>query len=338
MTALKLKIATVPYDRVTALRTGEVAPEGIELDYVAAIPAHSIFVRMAERHEFDVSEMSLALYSTLRARGEFPFVALPVFPSRVFRHGNIFVNRASGIETPKQLEGRRIGIQEYRQTALIWVRGMLREDHGVDTSAIEWVEGGINSPRRLEASDVRPLGPVSISYIGPDKTISDAVASGELPAAISARQPDSLRFTDKVARLFPDWRAEERDYFQRTGNFPIMHTVVMREELYEKEPWIAQSLYVAFERAKAHAARMNRYTGVLMNMVPWLHEELDEADAVFGGDPFPYGLESNRGPLETFMRHLVGDGLLASEPAIEDLFAPVEEGTGREDAYIKGLA
>jgi 4,5-dihydroxyphthalate decarboxylase len=338
MSRLKLKIATVPYDRVTALRTGEIVPEGIDVDYITAIPAHSIFVRMAERHEFDVSEMSLSLYCSLRARGEFPFVALPVFPSRVFRHGAIFVNTEGGVTAPKDLEGRRVGIQEYRQTALVWVRGILREDYGVDTSTIDWVEGGINAPRVLEESDVKPFTPVSLSYVGADRTIGDALADGDLPAVISARQPDTLRFSDKVARMFPDYRAKERDYFIRTGNFPIMHTLVVREDLYEKEPWIAQSLYAAFEQAKAHAAKMNRYTGVLMNMVPWLHEELDEVDEVFGGDAFSYGLEANRGPLETFLRHLVGDGLIEKALPIEDLFAPVEEGAGREDAYIKGLA
>lgn len=325
MSARRLSIATVPYDRVNALRTGEVAPDGIALDYLAVIPAHEIFLRMAEGHEFDVSEMSLALYCTMRAQARFPFVAIPVFPSRVFRHGNIFIHRAAGIESPKDLEGRRVGIQEYRQTALVWARGMLRDDHGVDTGSFRWVEGGVNGPRSPSETDIRPAGDVSIEPLSGHESLSAALAAGSIDAAITARQPDSLRGSKTVARLFPDHRAAERDYFRRTGNFPIMHTIVIREELHEEAPWIAQSLYAAFVEAKALAWRRLRYTGALTVMAPWILDELDEIDAVFGGDPFPYGLDPNRAQLETFLRYLVEDGLLDVAPAPETLFVPVGE-------------
>ena len=162
MSDLSLSIASGPYDRVAALRLGEVKPDGITLDFHTELPVHGIFVAMAERAAWDVSEMSLALYLIRRAQGDFPFVAIPVFPSRAFRHGNIFINRNAGIEAPGDLEGRRIGIQKYRQTAGVWIRGMLRDKYGVDTSKIHWVEGGVNAPRQPTASDVRPGHAVDI--------------------------------------------------------------------------------------------------------------------------------------------------------------------------------
>src|SRR5690606_12870227 len=145
----------------------------------------------------------LALYCTMRGRGRFPFVAIPVFPSRVFRHGNIFVNAGSGIESPKDLEGRRIGIQEYRQTALVWVRGMLRDDHGVDTASFRWIEGGVNSKREASETDVRPEGAFSIAPLDGHATLSDALAAGDIDAVIAARRPDCLGKSDEVRRLFP---------------------------------------------------------------------------------------------------------------------------------------
>jgi len=180
MDDLTLTVATCPYDRVVPLRTGEVMPEGIRLDYQIRIPAHDIFLAMVERQAYDVSEMSLALYTIARSRGEFPFVALPVFPSRVFRHGNLYVNRRTGIETPKQMEGKRVGIQEYRQTAGIWMRGMLRDEYGVDTDSIHWVEGGVDIPRGPKDSDVRPDAELSIERLPEGGTLSEALAAGEI--------------------------------------------------------------------------------------------------------------------------------------------------------------
>jgi len=329
MADLNLHIASGPYDRIEALRYGAVKPEGITLDYETRIPVHSIFVGMAEREEFDVSEMSLALYTTKRSRartgGEpFPFVAMPVFPSRVFRHGNFFINRKTGIKVPKDLEGRRIGIQEYRQTAGIWMRGILRDEYGVDTETIEWVEGGVDVPRKPSASDVRPERDVRLSALVEHDTLSAALSGGEIDAVIAARVPSSARADPDIARLIPDFRKAEQEWFARTGIFPIMHTVVMREALYRDNPWMAQSLFTAFEESKARAAEQMRYTGAMMYMTPWLADDLDEMDRVFGGDAWPYGIEANRAHLEAFMRHLVTEGFLPAPTPLEDLFAPVE--------------
>jgi 4,5-dihydroxyphthalate decarboxylase len=328
MPDLKLHIASGPYDRIEAMRYGAVKPEGITLNYETRIPVHSIFVGMAEREEFDVSEMSLALYMTKRSRAlaggdAFPFVAIPVFPSRVFRHGNFFINRKTGIESPKDLEGKRVGIQEYRQTAGIWMRGILRDEYGVDTDTIDWVEGGVDLPRKPSASDVRPDRELRISELSDHDTLSAALSGGEIDAVMAARVPSSARTDSNIARLIPDFRKVEQAWFARTKIFPIMHTVVMRETLYRENPWMAQSLFTAFEASKAKAVEQMRYTGAMMYMTPWMFDDLDEMDRVFGGDPWPYGLEPNRSHLETFMRHLVTEAFLPAPMPLDDLFAAV---------------
>ena len=328
MSDLSLSVATGPYDRVAALRNGEIKPEGISLDYHAQFPVHDIFVAMAERGAWDASELSLALYMTKRGRAlrgadAFPFVAIPVFPSRVFRHGNIFTNAKAGIASPNDLEGKRIGIQEYRQTAGIWVRGILRDEYGVDTGTVRWVEGGVNDPRKPTASDVRPVKPVDISPLEQASTLSEALASGEIDAVIAARQPTSLASCDDVVRLIPNYREAERDYFTRTGIFPIMHTLVIREAVWRENPWIAASLFHAFEASKAHAAELMAYTGAMVYMTPWLHDDLDEMNAIFNGDAWPYGLAANRAHLETFLRYLVEEDFLPEAAPLDELFADV---------------
>ena len=328
MADLTLHIASGPYDRIEALRYGAVKPEGITVNYETRIPVHGIFVGMAEREEFDVSEMSLSLYTTKRSRalagGEpFPFVAIPVFPSRVFRHGNFFVNRKTGIGTPKGLEGKRVGIQEYRQTAGIWMRGILRDEYGVDTETIEWVEGGVDAPRKPTASDVMPDREVRMSALAESDTLADALARGRIDAIMAARQPKTWRTCEDIERLIPDFRAAEQDWFRRTGIFPIMHTVVMREALYRENPWIAKSLFDAFEASKEKAREQMHYTGAMMYMTPWLYDDLEEMDRVFGGDPWPYGLEPNRAHLGTFMRHLVEEDFLPKPTKLDELFAAV---------------
>ncbi|NKB19257.1 MAG: ABC transporter substrate-binding protein [Alphaproteobacteria bacterium] len=328
MAVLPLSIATGPYDRVAALRLGEIKPEGIDLQYHSQVPVHGIFVAMAEREAWDASELSLALYTVKRARalagGEpFPFTAIPVFPSRVFRHGNIFINRQAGIATPKDLEGKRIGIQEYRQSAGIWIRGILRDEYNVDTETIQWVEGGVNEPRSPTASDIRPDREINITRLKQGDTLSDALATGEIDAIIAARQPTCAKTSDDVLRLIPDYRDAERAYFEKTGIFPIMHTLVIRDAVYNENPWIAKSLFNAFEASKAKAAELMAYTGAMVVMTPWLLDAVDEMNAIFDGDAWPYGLEANRRHLDTFTRYLVEEGFLPEAPALDDLFVSV---------------
>src|SRR3954452_9201663 len=204
MSRLPLTMACGPYDRMEALSLGVIQPEGIDLRYIAIQSPPEIFARMIKTNSFDIAEMSLAHYFIMRCRGEFPFVALPVFPSRVFRHGYIFVSKSSGIREPKDLEGRRVGVQEYRQTAGVWVRGILQHDYGVDLNKIHWVEGGVNEPRRADGDmDLRPTGPLQLELIGPDRTLNDMLEAGEIDAYFGARRPAAFDKGRNVARLFP---------------------------------------------------------------------------------------------------------------------------------------
>jgi 4,5-dihydroxyphthalate decarboxylase len=242
----------------------------------------------------------------------------------VFRHGFIFVNRDSGIREPKDLEGRRIGVRGFRQTAGLWIRGILRDQYDVSLKDVQWVEGGVNWARDREATlDIRPEGAPNIAFAPAGKSLNDMLAAGEIDALIGAQIPEALFTAPNVHRLFPDYRAVEREYFRATGIYPTMHTIVMREELYRQHPWIAESLFKGFEDAKAWARTQMRYVGALRYMLPWLQHQIDEIDALFAGDPFPYGLEAARVPLEAMVRYLLADGFLSRPVPIDDLFAPL---------------
>ena len=236
----------------------------------------------------------------------------------------IYTKKNSGITKPKDLEGKRIGVQEYRQSAAVWIRGMLADEYGVDLAGITWFEGGVDAPRRAdEDMDLRPAAPLDIHLIGPEASLGDMLAAGEIDALIGARRPRVWSESPMVERLFPDYRALERDYFTRTGIFPIMHTVVIRDDLYDKSPWVAESLCKACAAAKNLAGERMRFSGAMRYMLPWLYDDIDEIDAVFGGDPFAYGLAPNRATLETLVRYLQEQSFISGEQNIEDFFAPI---------------
>jgi 4,5-dihydroxyphthalate decarboxylase len=326
MPNLSLTIACGPYDRMEGIRTGAVQIEGIDATYLAIQAPPEIFARMIKTQAFDVSEMSLSSYVSLRTRGEFPFVALPVFPSRVFRHGNIFINRDAGIARPQDLQGKRVGTFGYRQTASVWIRGILSDEYGVEPGSMHWVEGGLDTPWQADSGrDANPLPGIRYEPAPEQTTLSDMLARGEIDALIGARIPPSLGRSPDVARLFPNYREVERDYFKRTGIFPIMHTLVMREELYRSKPWVGVSLYKALVSSKDLALREMRFSGAMRYMLPWLYDEIEEIDALFGGDPMPYGLEPNRKTLETFARYLVAQGFVQPPVKIDELFVPIVE-------------
>ena len=321
MPPLRITLACGPYDRTEALRTGLIQPEGIDLTYVAIQSPPEIFARMLTNEAFDVSEMSMAHSLIHRGKGDFPFVALPVFPSRMFRHGYIFVNTRAGIRRPKDLEGRRIGVPEYSQTAAVWIRGLLQHEYGVDLSTLTWVSGGVNAPGRPDALVNWPEG-VTIAKIN-DRALNDLLLEGEIDALIGARRPAALGKDARVDRLFPDYRALEREYYAKTKLFPVMHTVVIREAFYREHRWIAESLFKAFAAAKAWCLEQLRFSSSLRYTLPWLHAELDEMAEVFGADPWPYGLEANRHVLTTFVQYLVEQRLLARPLVLEELFVPL---------------
>jgi 4,5-dihydroxyphthalate decarboxylase len=326
MSNLSLTMACGPYDRFEALRAGIVRPEGIDLTYLAIQSPPEIFAQVVKKGSFDISEMSLSMYITLRARQgrDFPFIAIPVFPLRMFRHGYIFVNRQSEIKTPKDLEGKRVGVPEYRQTAAVWIRGLLQHEYGVSLDTFNWYEGGANKTRGHDPTmDLRPQKEVSVKTLGEGKTLSRMLAEGEIDAMIGARRPDCLGSCPDVTRLFPNYRQVEREYYTRAGIFPIMHILVIRESLYEEKPWIAESIYKACEEAKSWCLKQMRFSGALRYMLPWLFADIDELDEVFGSDPWPYGIEPNRPVLETLIRYLVDQSFLTASVTPEEMFAPI---------------
>jgi 4,5-dihydroxyphthalate decarboxylase len=324
MSRVPVTLACGPYDRMEALRQGLVQPEGIDLTYVPIQSPPELFARMIKRGSFDISEMSMSLYTQLRSKGEFPFVGIPVFPSRLFRHGYIFINTDSGITRPEDLSGRRVGVQEYHQTAGVWVRGILASEYGVDLSSIRWKEGGVNAPRTPDVLDLRPGTDIDIEFIGDQVSLNQLLEAGEIDAYFGARKPDSYRTSDRVQRLFPDYQQAERDYYRRTGIFPMMHTIVVREDLVQRHPWILESMFKAFVESKDWAMQQMRFSGTHRYMIPWLQADIEEIDELFGGDPWPYGLEENRTAIETFLSYLVDQGFLSAAPPIEQLFTPLE--------------
>jgi len=321
MPALRLTLACWDYDRTRALMDGTVAPDGIELVYLNQ-QVEETFFRMLRYREFDCSEMSLSSYvASLQAENP-PFVAIPVFPSRYFRHSCIFVSAKSGIREPAELKGRRIGVPEYQMTAPVWIRGILSDDHGVKVTDVEHFSGGEEEPGRDEKLKLNLPAEIRLRRIGPEQTLSRMLADGELDALVTARSPSTFhREPDKVKRLFPNYVEVEKDYYRRTKIFPTMHTVVIRRDVYAKNPWVAQSLYKAFAEAKAKAYRLYDQTAALPAMVPWLVAELEEARREMGEDWWPYGLEPNRKVLETFLRYHHEQGLSKRRFAPDELFA-----------------
>jgi 4,5-dihydroxyphthalate decarboxylase len=318
MPALRLTLACWDYDRTRALMDGSVAPDGIELVYLNQ-PVEETFFRMMRHREFDCSEMSLSSYAASLQAERPPFIAIPVFPSRFFRHSCIFVSAKSSIREPAALKGKRIGVPEYQMTAPVWIRGILSDDYGVKVTDVEHFSGGEEEPGRDEKLKLNLPSEIKLRPIGSQQTLSRMLADGELDALVTARAPST--FPDKARRLFPNYVEVEKEYYRRTKLFPIMHTVVIRRDVYEKTPWIAQSLYKAFTEAKARAYAHYNQTAALPAMVPWLIAELEEARREMGEDWWPYGLAPNHKVLETFLRYHHEQGLSKRRFTPEELFA-----------------
>lgn len=324
MSKLPLTFACGPYDRMEALRTGAVEVEGIDLNYLNIQGPREIFDRMVGGQEFDLSELSSSEFISQMGAGKCPFVALPVFPSKAFRHGFVVVNRRSGIKSPKDLEGKRVGVPLYTQTAAIFIRGMLAHEYGVDLDKIHWVQGAVEKAGSHGSPHALPLlKPVAIEINRGSKSLSDLLASGELDAVLGSRLPDSLGRHPDVVRLFPDYRAVEREYYRKTRIHPIMHLVAIKKVVYERNPWIANSLYKAFEQAKDWAVAQLKFSGAQRVMLPWLYADVDEIDELFDGDPWPYGIEANRPTLEALVQYLQDQHLTDWKPTLEELFAPI---------------
>jgi len=318
-----LTLACALYDRMQPLYTGEVKPEGIDLTFrVEDFPRKLFDSAMAEK-SFDVCEMSSSDFITRYMAGTNPFVALPVFPSKAFRHGNIVIHSKSGIRTPKDLEGKRVGVMRHTMTAAVWIRGHLQNEYGVDLKSIKWIEGSINSPGMHGVPTLHPPG-WDITTNTSDKSLSQMIDAGELDATIGTHLPDSIHTNPDVRRLFPDFREVEKAYFKSTGIFPVMHLIAIKREVYEQHPFIAKNLYDAFEKAKKAAlVRMRNYSA-MRYMLPWLPDAIDEINEVFGDDPWTYGVEANRSTFETFIKFMVQQDMLTKAPTVDELFLKVD--------------
>lgn len=324
MGQVPITLACALYDRMQALYTGEVKAEGINLTFRIEDFPRKLFDSAMSEQQFDVCEMSSSDYITRVSKGDCPFVAIPVFPSKMFRHAMMAINRRSGIKTPKDLEGKRVGVMRYTMTAAVWQRGHLQNDYGVDLSKIHWVEGSINSAGAHGVPTIIPPG-VSVEKNESDKSMSDLLEEGEVAATIGTHLPNARFVNPDVVRLFPDFKEVEKAYYRRTQIFPIMHLIAIKREVYEKNPIIAQSLYRAFsESKKAALIRMRNYSA-LRSMLPWMPAELDEIDEVFGPDPWKYGIAEARLNLGTLMTYMVQQGMLKESVPVEKLFVNVEE-------------
>ncbi len=324
MANLRLTLACGPYDRTQAIIDGNVRAEGIDLTYLPLQPAE-IFWRQLQYREFDVSEMSMSNYTTTLAsalaKGEKPpFIAIPVFPSRVFRHGYFFYNPEKfkgGFKSPKDLEGRRGGVPEYSMTAAVYMRGLLQHDYGVDLSKLSWLQG-----RTSRISHALPPG-VVVDQAPPGIELGDLVEAGELDFMITANNPLAFRRgSPKCIRMFPNYIELEKDYFKRTKIYPIMHTVVIKREIYDRDPWVALSLYKAFCAAKERCYRMLQDAGSPKASFAWLQPMIEEEQRVFGKDWYAYGVEANRPTLEALCQFTQEHALTDRRLKVDDLFAP----------------
>lgn len=320
-TKLNLTMAVSDCDHVRDVVNGVVRVDGITLTPMV-LPVEEIFFRTTKYQEWDVAEMSTAKYVSFAAAGDAPFIAIPVFPSRAFRHSAIYVRNDRGIGSPKDLEGKRVGIPEWAQTAGVYVRGMLQDQYGVDLSKVLWVQAGVNEIGRKEKVAINLRG--QFHYSEGRTSLNEMLLSGEIDAAITARPPNAFQDRNPlIVRLFPDFRQRELQYYRETKIFPIMHVVVLRQSLYESNRWIATNLLKAFDEAKIRSIR--RLIDITAAGMPfaWAAALTQEVFAEFDSDPWPYGIDGNSQTLTAFCRYVFDQGIAKRLMPIQELF-PVE--------------
>lgn len=312
-------------DRMLPILTGQVTSPVLALDFKTGTPTE-LFWRALHEDALDVTEMSLAAHAILTSRDENPFVGLPVFTSRMFRHGSIFVSESSQIHTPADLGGQRVGIPEYQMTAAVWMRGILQETYGVTPGDISWITGGVNAPGRKERVELRLADKTCIiTPAGANETLNELLMAGEIDAIMAPQIPDAFRHGDpRVRRLFADYRKIEESYFAETQIFPIMHLLVLNRQYVQTEPDLPKQLFQLFEDARRHSMATLNDADASHFMLPWQINEAERTAALMGKDYWPYGIEANAHVLETFLRYLDEQGLLERPISVDDLLVSLD--------------
>jgi 4,5-dihydroxyphthalate decarboxylase len=319
MNEIPLTLAVSRYDHVEDLVTGRISPEGVRLTCLS-LPVEEIFFRFLKHREWDVSELSFAKYASLISQGDKSFTAIPVFPSRIFRHSSVYVRRDGPVQRPEDLAGKRIGLPEWAQTAAVYSRGFIQHQYGIDLKGIDWVQAGVNEPGRVEKVKLDLPEGIRLTP-APTKSLSGMLVDGEVDAVLSAHAPDCFEEGHpNVRRLFEDYMAVEADYYRETGIFPIMHVIAIKQERVEANPWIAMSLMKAFEAAKRLSVVRALEVTAPRFPIPWCFEHARRAQELFGEDHWPYGVEGNRTTLEAFLAYAHEQGVCHRLLTPEDLF------------------
>jgi len=313
---LSLTLAIGDYEHTRDLATGQVPVQGASLNVLNLSPEEAFF-RFTFFREWEVSEMSMGKYVSLRSQEDNSIAAIPVFPSRVFRHSMIYVRDGGKIDRPEQLKGKRIGVPEWAQTAVIYARGYLAHQVGVPLDSVEWVQAGVNEAGRVEKVKLKLPQGVRLRP-EPGRSLNDMLLAGDLDAVLSARPPRA--FGKGIRRLFPDYEAAEETYFRETGVFPIMHVIVIRSDVLARHPWLAMNLYKAFDEAKCRS--IERLSDITASHAPfaWLAPHAERMKAFFGEDFWPYGLEKNRKTLQAFVDFAFEQGVCHRKLTLEELF------------------
>jgi 4,5-dihydroxyphthalate decarboxylase len=324
MANLRLTLACNDYDRCRPLIDGRVKPEGIDLD-ITVLKPRELFPRMLDHQEFQISELSLGSYASLVARDESPFVAIPVMLSKIFRHSCIYVRSGAGIETPQDLRGKRIGTTQYGATAILYIKGMLQDEYRVAPRDLRWFVGGLSTPTEKPLIPLNLPDDIELDFLRAGQTLEAMLAAGDLDALFSIYFPKLfLDGSPRIARLFPDFKRIEQDYYRRTTIFPVMHTVVIRRDVHREHPWAAGNLYRAFCQARDVALQPLYDTDALMVGLPWLIDHVEESRRILGRDFWAYGIEPNRPALEALCRYVHEQALAPRRVTPEELFVAVD--------------
>jgi 4,5-dihydroxyphthalate decarboxylase len=321
MNRLPLSLAICRYDRTRAIVDGQVSVDGCDVVATALEPEEA-FHRAFKYQEFDITELSLSSYTMMASRGDCPYIAIPAFVSRAFRHSGIYIRTDREITSPAELAGKTVGVPEYQITANVWIRGILEDEYGLKPSSIRWRQGGLEEPGRTERAPLRLPPDIDFALVPENRTLSEMFAKGELDAIIGARAPSCvLTGASNVARMFPDYRKAEKIYYQKTGIFPIMHVVGIRRSIIERHPWVAVNVYKAFLAAKWQCMTELAQVGHLYTSLPWAVAEFEDTRSLMGEDFWSYGLRNNTHVLNAFLRYHFHQGLSARRIDEAELFA-----------------